>query len=65
MAAHDWEYFILQMAQGRSTHMSDRINQLGDEGFEPFMLTGDDTVTLLMRRPRQTEQKTPATEPQP
>ncbi len=53
MAATDWEYTILQMAAGRSTHMSDRINQLCHEGFEPFMLTGDATVTLIMRRPKQ------------
>jgi hypothetical protein len=52
MAATDWEYTILQMAAGRSTHMSDRINQLCEEGFEPHMLTGDTTVTLIMRRPK-------------
>jgi len=59
MAATDWEYTILQMAAGRSTHMSDRINQLCEEGFQPYMLTGDATVTLIMRRPKQGEAPTP------
>jgi hypothetical protein len=65
MAAADWEYNILQMAAGRSAHMSDRINQLGEEGFEPYMLVGDTTITLLMRRPKQEAQTPPAPQPEP
>ena len=55
MAAHEWEYTILQMAAGRSSHMSERVNDLCTEGFEPVLMTGDATVTLLMRRPKKAE----------
>ena len=64
MAATDWEYTILQMAAGRSSHMSDRINQLGEEGFEPYMLVGDTTITLLLRRPKAEGQTPPPAAPE-
>jgi hypothetical protein len=53
MAQSAWEYTILQMQSGRSTHLSERINQLCAEGFEPVMITGDATITILMRKPAE------------
>jgi len=56
MPGQDWEYNVLQMAvSGRSTHLAERLNQMAEEGFEPFMSNGDATVTILLRRPKQKE----------
>jgi hypothetical protein len=54
MPGQDWEYTVLQMATtGRSTHLAERLNQMAEDGFEPFMSSGDDTVTIILRRPKQ------------
>ena len=53
MAQSAWEYTILQMQSGRSTHLSERLNQLCAEGFEPIMMTGDATITILLRKPAE------------
>lgn len=55
MPGQDWEYNLLQMASGRSTHMAERINQMAEEGFEPFLVCGDATITVFLRRPREAE----------
>lgn len=56
MPGQDWEYSVLQMAAaGRSTHLAERLNQMAEEGFEPFMSSGDETVTIILRRPKQAE----------
>jgi hypothetical protein len=54
MPGQDWEYSVLQMAaSGRSTHLAERLNQMAEEGFEPFISSGDETITILLRRPKQ------------
>ena len=53
MPGQDWEYNVLQMPSGRSTHLAERMNQMAEEGFEPFLLCGDQTVTVVLRAPRQ------------
>ncbi len=56
MPGQDWEYNVLQMAAtGRSTHLAERLNQMADEGYEPFMVSGDETITIVLRRPRRAE----------
>ncbi len=52
MPGQEWEYNVLQMGSGRSTHLAERINQFTEDGFEPFLICGDQTVTVLLRRPR-------------
>jgi len=52
MPGQEWEYNVLQIGSGRSSHLAERINHMAEEGFEPFLVCGDQTVTVLLRRPR-------------
>ena len=53
-----YEYVIVQMsAGGRSVHLNERINNMVQEGWEPVMMTGDATVSVMLRRPLQQAQQ--------
>ena len=50
----DYEYSIIQMAAGtRVTMFNERLEHSVREGWEPFMMSGDTTINIMLRRPRQ------------
>jgi hypothetical protein len=49
-----YEYSLIQMSAGtRVTMFNERLDHAVQEGWEPFLMSGDTTVTVLMRRPRE------------
>ena len=47
-----FEYHVIQMAAGgRIGQFNDRITALVEEGWEPFLMSGDTSITIMMRRP--------------
>ena len=49
-----YEYSVIQMAAGaRATMFNERLEHAVQEGWEPFLMSGDTTINVLMRRPRQ------------
>ncbi|MBM3473729.1 MAG: hypothetical protein FJX75_10715 [Armatimonadetes bacterium] len=57
MAAQQWEYLVIRLTDARATHISERLNQHAAEGYEPIMMCGDVTLSLLLRKPKE---ETPA-----
>jgi hypothetical protein len=53
MGAQQWEYLIIRLTDARPTHIGERLNQHASEGYEPIMMCGDATLTLLLRRPKE------------
>ena len=49
-----YEYRIIEHkpAGGRTTLISERINGMAEEGWEPFMMSGTAEVTIMLRRPK-------------
>jgi hypothetical protein len=60
MAEQQYEYLIIRLAEARATHITERLNQHAAEGYEPIVMCGDATLSLLLRRPKQA--KTESTE---
>lgn len=49
-----YEYMLLQSAAGaRTSLLNERIEAHVAEGWEPIMMSGDTTVNVMLRRPRQ------------
>jgi hypothetical protein len=49
-----YEYRVTQLlAGGNIQHLNDRIAHMVSEGWEPFLLTGDTIVSVMLRRPVQ------------
>lgn len=47
-----YEYMVIQMAAGgRITHLNERLHSMVAEGWEPILMTGDNSVSVMMRRP--------------
>jgi hypothetical protein len=38
-------------AGGRLQQINDRLNALAAEGWEPILMSGDDSLSILLRRP--------------
>ncbi len=53
MAEQPYEYLIIRLAEARATHITERLNQHAAEGYEPIIMCGDATLSLLLRRPKQ------------
>ena len=53
MAAPDYEYVVLKFSAGTISHMSERMNDHAEKGYEPVMMCGDSHTTILLRRPKQ------------
>jgi hypothetical protein len=60
MADQQYEYLLLRLAEARATHITERINQHADEGYEPVIMCGDATLSVLLRRPKPADK--PASE---
>lgn len=59
-----YEYMIVQMAAGgRITHLNERLHSMVAEGWEPFLMTGDNSVSVMMRRPIKAAGQAPAAAP--
>jgi hypothetical protein len=61
MADQRYDYLLLRLAEARATHITERINQHADEGYEPIIMCGDATLSVLLRRPKAAADK-PAAE---
>ncbi len=48
---HRWEYRILHMPTTSLSVLNERVNNDAREGWEPFMMSGNDFVNIIMRRP--------------
>lgn len=56
-----FEYQLVEQAGGRASHLTERLMQLTNEGWEPIMMTGTaPQVTLLVRRPLTAKSAAPA-----
>jgi len=40
-------------AGGRIAQITDRLNALAEEGWEPYLMSGGEDLTILLRRPRR------------
>ena len=60
MAQVQWEYLLVRLTDARATHISERLNQHATEGYEPVIMCGDATLSILMRRPKQATDAAPA-----
>jgi hypothetical protein len=46
-----YEYMVVQMAAGgRVTHLNERLAAMVAEGWEPMMMCGDNSVSVMLRR---------------
>ena len=61
MKAQDYEYVLLKFAAGTLAHMTERINQHAEDGYEPILMCGDEQTTILLRRLRPTAAETAPT----
>ena len=49
-----YEYRVTQLlAGGNIQHLNDRVAHMVSEGWEPIMMTGDATISVMLRRPVQ------------
>lgn len=46
-----YEYRILHMPTTSVTVLNERVNGEAEEGWEPIMMSGNDFVNVLLRRP--------------
>ena len=61
-----YEYTIIQMAAGgRITHLNERLEAMVAEGWEPMTISGDATVSVLLRRPKAAGGPQTAAQPSP
>ena len=49
------EYVLLKFRAGTLSHITERINQHAEEGYEPIMMSGDENTTILLRRAKERE----------
>jgi len=54
---HKWEYRILHMPTTSISVLNERVNNDARDGWEPFMMSGNDFVNIVMRRPAQQEEE--------
>ncbi len=47
-----YEFQLLQMTGARSTIANERLKQLALEGWEPYLVSGEETLTIVLRRKR-------------
>jgi hypothetical protein len=47
-------------AGGRIAQITDRLNALAEEGWEPYLMSGGEELTILLRRPRREPAMAPA-----
>jgi len=56
-----YEYRVVQSAAGTAVgHLNDRINAMAEEGWEVMLMSGSETVNILMRRPKAAASDQPA-----
>ncbi len=49
-----YEYRVVQLPAGGSvTHLNERMSHMIVEGWEPIMMSGNEVVNILLRRPLQ------------
>ena len=60
MASEVYEYIVLRLADARAAHINERLNDHAAEGYEPILMCGDATLTLLLRRPKPPKAEAPA-----
>ncbi len=49
-----YEYWLEHKpAGGRMESVKERINRMAAEGWEPFMMSGSDDLTVMLRRPKR------------
>lgn len=53
-----YEYRILHMPTTSVTVLNERVNGEAEEGWEPIMMSGNDFVNVLMRRPLPDQEQT-------
>ena len=53
MATYEYRIIEHKPAGGRTAQISERINAMAEEGWEPFMMSGADDLTIMMRRAKQ------------
>ena len=54
-----YEYQILHQAVRAIVHLNKQLNAEVEEGWEPVSFTGDQNISILMRRPKAQEQSPP------
>jgi len=52
-----YEYRMLHMPTTSISVLNERVNSEAKEGWEPFMMSGNDFVNVLMRRPIGTPER--------
>jgi hypothetical protein len=60
MVPVEYEYVLLRLTDARAAHISERLNQHADEGYEPVLMCGDATLSLLLRRAKSAAPAAPA-----
>ena len=55
---HKFEYRILHMPTTSISVLNERINSDAAEGWEPILVSGNDYLNIIMRRPVTGEEKT-------
>jgi hypothetical protein len=59
-----YEYWLEHKpAGGRMESIKERINKMATEGWEPFLMSGSDDLTIMLRRPRRETPAVPAQAP--
>ncbi len=53
---HNWEYRILHMPTTSISVLNERVNNDARDGWEPFMMSGNEYVNIVMRRPIKQEE---------
>ncbi len=53
-----YEYRILHMPTTSVTVLNERVNGEAEEGWEPIMMSGNDFVNVLLRRPLPDQEQT-------
>lgn len=48
-----YEYQIIHQLANRVDHLTRQLNAAVEDGWEPASVTGDQTVFILLRRPKQ------------
>ena len=54
---HKFEYRILHMPTTSISVLNERINSDAEEGWEPILVSGNDYLNIIMRRPVSAEEK--------
>ena len=60
MPSQEYEYVVVRLTDARAAHIGERLNQHAEEGYEPVLMCGDATLTLLLRRAKALKAEAPA-----